>query len=229
MAKSKTKPKPRRRAKALSTKKSVMTVRKKRRRKKSTALSTHRRRAVHPATTRRRKRKTGMMSDSGSAPNLKQMGFRGTMAFLAGAAYGGGTSYFKIGNPWAKAGIGVVGFMGLTHLKMRDLGAGLLGAMGADVVKPLLSKMLNDGDMHDIQYVDPATLSDSGMCDNHGNPIIVDKQGICYSQDHEGTLHEMGDVYSLSDPTSNMQSVSMLPLQEEYNLSANPYNLASGY
>ena len=64
--------------------------------------------------------------------------------------------------------------------------------------------------------------------DENGNPIMIGDDGTVYALNDAGELEEMGDVYqlqdaySLNDSASNLQSVSMLPLQD-----GGPYSLAA--
>jgi hypothetical protein len=230
MAKTKKHTSPKRKKISSVHKKKSKTMATKKKRKKSTSLSAPRRRSSLPVsvntTIRRRRKKKGLLAASGS--EIKANAIHNGAAMLGGAAYGIGSSFIPTSNPWIKAGLGAGLAFTLGMVNLPFLAAGAAGATGADLAKSLVSNLLHDGEMNDVEYVDPATLSDSGMMDENGNPIVMDADGMCYMQDGENSFQAIGDAYSLSEGM-DIQSVSMIPLQDEYSLSANPYNLSAGY
>ncbi len=103
------------------------------------------------------------------------------------------------------------------------VGAGIAGAATYQLATTLFpAGALNDAEMEDTEFVDPNTLSDTGMCDEGGNPIVQDEMGGAYSLQDDGELVPVGDSYSLQQGT-DMRSVSMLPLQD------NRFSLSSPY
>jgi hypothetical protein len=211
----------------VSSKSKTMSTPKKKKRKsparRRTALAKSSRSPI-----RRRKRKTLL---GASTSELKANAVNNGIAFAGGAAYGIGIDMIKVQNPWAKAGIGAGAALGFGFLGMRNVSAGVAGAAGSDLGRAMFSKIgLNDG-MENVEYVDPHTLSDSGLEDEHGNAIIKDRRGICYQQGSDGALHEMGDIYSLSASAGqDMHNNALINLDDDdYSLSSNPYNLASGW
>lgn len=198
----------------------------KRKRKKSTALSTsHRRHRAVAVPRRRSRRKKGLFDASGSG--MKTNALHAVAGLAGGSAYGVGVHLAKshVKNQWVKAGAGVALAMGLGMAGMPFVAAGAAGAAGSDLIQSIMQHGLNDGEMNDVEYVHPDTLSDSGMMNEMGEAIVMDDEGMCYSPDEDGTYHAIGDVYSLQDAT-DIQGVSMVPLQAQ---GRNPYNLASNY
>ncbi len=230
--------KPAKRKKALSVHKpkSKTMVHHKKKRRKRTALSATRRRSSLPVTVstsvrRRRKKKSFLGATGSGAMEIAKKTGAGT---LGGAAYGVGSHFMRNANPWVRSGAGVALAIVTGMVGMPFAAAGVAGAASGELVKSLMGSMLlHDGEMADVRYVDPGTLSDSGMQDDMGEPILMDGEGMCYQKDGERSYQAIGDRFSLQEG-SNMQSVSMLPLTEgmeasPYALSANPYNLASAY
>lgn len=211
-SKSKTKPRKRR---------PIPMATRKRRRKSTRRRST----AVRSLSTKpRRRRRRGMLSSSGSLM---------TSAKGAGAGAIGGAAFVAtrlIPMPlYVRTAVGYVGALGAAmFLKMPFVGAGLAGATTANLLQNLLpATMLHDDDLQETNYVDPNTLSDTGMDDENGDPIVMDENGNAFALAEDGTMNDvdMGEG-------NNMQNVSMVPLFDNnpYALAEqNPYALASGY
>jgi hypothetical protein len=103
------------------------------------------------------------------------------------------------------------------------LGAGIAGATTVQLAGTVFPAFaLNDGEMEDTEFVDANTLSDTGMCDEGGNPIVQDEMGDSYALQDDGELVPVADAYALQEGT-DMKSVSM------YNLQDSPYALQSAY
>lgn len=206
-------------------------TKKRRRRRSPSTLSAHapKRRRRRPLSAAPRRRRRRSMGDSGkSKKNLK-----GSMMNTLGGV-GGGILYnshrflFTTG-PIVKGVIGLGGGMALSYFGAPALGAGAAGAMTTDVMNSLFGGSLKD----DIEYVDPSTLSDSGLMDDEGNAVAVDDSGNLYALNDEGNYEFIGDAYSLAE-NSDMQNVSMLPLYDGADpyasgMGSNQYALASGW
>jgi hypothetical protein len=126
----------------------------------------------------------------------------------------------------AKIAVGLGASIGFSFLGMPSAGAGASGAMIADLASTTFATQLKDEMLEDVEYVDADTLSDTGMCDENGEAIVMDDEGVCYAMNDDGEYEAVGmaNDFSLQDPNVNMQSTSMLPLQDAYSLQ-NPYDL----
>lgn len=207
--KSKSKPRKRR---------SIPMATKRRRKRRSTGI-----RSVS-TKVRRRRRRSGMLSSNGGLmTSVKNNG-----AGAIGGALFVGTRLISMPF-YVRTAVGYAGAVAASLvLKMPFVGAGLAGATTANLLQNLLpATMLHDDDLQDTNYVDPNTLSDTGMDDENGNPIVMDEDGTAYALAENGEMSEvdMGDA-------SDMQAMSMVPLYDNnpFALSQNnPYALASGF
>jgi hypothetical protein len=203
----------------------MITRRRRKRASRKTPFS--RPRTLSAAPRRRRRRKRGFLSaggNSGLMANVKH-NFQGA---LGGAAF---TATRLIQMPlWMRLLLGAGGSMGLSMAGLPFIGAGLMGATTYHAGQTLLpATLLNDDgeDLEDADFVDADTLEDSGYTDEQGNAIVMDDDGIMYTLNDDGDLEAIGDAYSLNED-SDMQTVSMIPMQDQYSLNS-PYSLASGY
>jgi hypothetical protein len=198
----------------------MATTRRKRRKRTSRTRSAISRPRSLSAAPRRRRRKRGFLSSGGSG--LMASVKHNAMGALGGAAF---TATRLIAMPlWMRLLLGAGGSMGLSMAGAPFIAAGLMGATTYHAGQTLLpSALLNDDgeDLEDADYVDADTLEDSGYTDEEGNQIVMDEDGIMYALNDNGDLEAIGDAYALNE-NSNMQSVSMVPLQD-------PYALASSY
>jgi hypothetical protein len=208
--KSKSKSKPRKRSTTMAT------TKRRKRRKKSTTTSVRRRLSAAPV--RRRRKKRGMLSSNGSLmQSAKHNG--------AGAIGGGlflGTRLVAM-PLWGRTVLGYAAAVALGMFNAPFVGAGMAGATTYHLGQSLLpATMLND-DLQDTEFVDPNTLSDTGQVDENGDMIVLDEAGNAYA------LNDAGELCELEEGT-NMESVSMLPLQDPYALNdSNPFALASNW
>lgn len=205
MAKKKSNSKKVKRKKKVNT----MATTRKRRKKRTTTI-----RRAAPIQRRRRRKKKGLMDgNSGIWMSLKKNG---------AGALGGGllllTRFFAM-PLWARTGIGYAGGIGISMAGAPFVGAGLSGATTFNLGQNLFGNFLND-DLEDTEYVDPDTLSDTGMVDDNGDPIVMDDDNVMYALNDGGELQAIGDA-------NNLQNVSMVPLQDAYSLNAGPYDLSS--
>lgn len=194
---------------------------KKRRRRKSPSFSAPRRRS-HRSPARRRRRRG--FSDHVNAAVIKHNG----AALLGGAGYGAmshllGKSKIekKDKHHLLKYGLGGAGVFLLSYLNMPFVAAGTAGAMGKDLIDDFGQHVgLHDGDLEDHHYVDPDTLSDSGLEDEAGNPVFHDEHGMMYALNDMGELEEIGHMDDMQESPYALQDDS------PYALSASPYALA---
>jgi len=190
---------------------------KRKRKRRSTSV----RRALSAAPKRRR-RKRGFLSSGGNTGLM--MSAKNNLVGAAGGSLFLATRLIKL-PLMARAGLGYLGSMALSmYAKAPFLAAGLAGATTYELAGNLLQPLgfLNDGDLEDVEYVDPNTLSDTGMEDGEGNQIVMDDNGNAYALQSNGELEEVGDAYALQD-ANTMGGISM------YNLADNPYALSSPY
>jgi hypothetical protein len=196
-----------------------MATKRKKRRRKSTSV---RRTLSSKPAVRRRRRKRGMFDGS---TGLMAMVKHNSMGALGGALFLA-TRLVSM-NKWVRTAVGFGGAVGLSYFKAPFVGAGMAGATAYQLGESLLPAGLLHDDLEDAEYVDANTLSDSGMDDENGYPIMVSENGSAYALNDNNELEPLDDDYSLQD---GMQSVSMVPLQDAYSLSSpNGYALASGY
>lgn len=196
------------------------TKKRKRRRRHTTALSAPSRRRTHRRRTTRRR---GLSAPGSSSKKMDIVGsgFNTIKGALGGGLYLAPQAAFKIPT-WGKLLYGLVGGATLHLMKAPNVGSGFAGAMTYDVGKSMLGTVLKDGEFTDVEYVDPSTLSDTGLQDENGNAVVMDDDGIVYALQDDGVYEAIGtqedleDAYSLQD---NMQSVSMTPLSDPYSLS----------
>ncbi len=184
--------------------------------------------AKRRTTTRRRPTKKRALS-SGGGGTKKPTIMKAAGTALGGAAGGGLylAPQFLIKMPlWAKALYGFGGAVAAAKFGFPSVGAGMAGGMAVDAGKQFLSTALKDAD-----YVDADTLSDTGYRDQNGNAVVMDDNGDVFALNDDGEYQFIGEADDLlEDDTTDMQSVSMIPLQDEnpYNLN-DAYMLASGY
>lgn len=197
---------------------SPMSARPRRRRRRSSLSASHR------ARPRKRRRSRGL--SDGPKKNWGQA----VMASVGGAS--GGALYiapkFLFTMPWyGKLIYGTVLSVGAHKFGFPNVGSGAAGAMVQDLATQYLGTSLKD--LTDTEYVDPNTLNDTDLEDEHGNAVLSDDDGILYVMNDDGDAVAIGDAYSLAEG-SNLQNVSMLPLQDPYALQGSgAYALASGY
>jgi hypothetical protein len=186
----------------------------KRKRKRSRSIT----RSV--SAPKRRRKKRGLLSASGGSGLV--MSLKKNAIGAAGGLVPIATNLLPIGKI-PKIGINY-GLSILASMFFNPfLGAGIAGATTVQLAGTLFPAFaLNDGEMEDTEFVDPNTLSDTGMCDEGGNPIVEDDMGDAYALQDDGELVPMGNSYALQEGT-DMRSVSMLPLQDS------PYALQSAY
>jgi len=186
----------------------MSTTRKKRRTKRRRSLSAAGPRAIVRRFSRRR-RKKGFLGDSGRIMPAIKTNFSGAI----GGALMVGVDMLPF-KKWIKLSIGAAGSIAASVFNAPHIGSGMAGALAYSSVRTMFPTLLSD-DLEDAQYVDPATLSDSGYIDDNGNAIVQDNSGVMYQLQDNGDLNAIGDAYSLND---SMQSVSMLPLSDPYSL-----------
>lgn len=200
----------------------TMTTKRRRRRPTHHAVSARRR----PPVRRRRKSHLG----AGAPTSNKKVTLMGAM-MNSGAGALGGAIYtvpkFVFKMPiWAKGLWAVGASVGLGMMKFKSAGAGISGAFASDLANSLFATSLKDDNLNDTQYVDPATLSDTGFEDaDSGNAIMSDSSGNVYALNDSGEYQQIGTMQDLQDDSmsedSNLQSVSMVPLQDPYSLNDN--------
>lgn len=200
-------------------KKPMATTRKKRRRKSPVSRTRTR---LSAAPVRRRRRKKGLFSSGGNTGLMAAVKHNGAGAI--GGALFAGTRLIHM-PLWMRLAAGAGGCIGLSMAGMPFVAAGLAGATSYHAAQTLLpATLLNDDgeDLEDADYVDSDTLEDIGYVDEEGNPIVMDDDNVMYALSDDG-LEAIG--YG-----TDIQSVSMIPLQDAYSLNAgNPYDLASGW
>ncbi len=210
--KSKSKSKPRKRVNTMATKK-----RRKRRTTKTTAV--RRRLSAAPKSRRRRRRKG--LADGVTKSGLVKSG-KSALAGSAGGALFLGTRLVKL-PLWARTSLGYAAAIALGMFNAPSVGAGMAGATTYHLGQALLpATMLNDGEMEDTDWVDADTLQDTGQVDENGNNIVMDEDGVAYALNDDNELEAI-------EEGSNMQGVSMLPLQDNPYSLANPYALSENY
>jgi len=197
-------------AKRLKTMSKRKTTRRRRRRKATTlSASPIRRRRRSPrrmlSASPRRSRGIGII-------NSIKDSFNGGMG---GAIYTAPALFMKM-PLWGKIVWGIGGSMALNMLKYPNMANGHSGAFVHDLFLRYVPT-LND-DLLENEYVNPYALSDTGFVDDNGNAVVMDDDGVMYIEDGE-ELQAIGDAYDLQD---DMQTVSMLPLQDPY---SNAFNL----
>lgn len=210
------------RAKTLSKRLKLMATKKRatrRRRRKSTTLSAAPKR--RRTSTRRRRRTTRALSTGAASPRKMSI----TQSLMASAAGGLGGGLYLVPKlvlknmpVWQKVLLGIGGSVALNMAKQPNVAAGFSGAMVADVARSMFPTLLNDDDdLQDTEWVDPNSLSDSGHVDEYGNPVLMSDTGTAYALNENNELEEIGEG-------TDLQSVSMLPLQDAYSLN-DPYSL----
>jgi hypothetical protein len=168
---------------------------------------------------RKRRKKRGFLSSVGGS-SLMQCAKHNAMGALGGSLLLA-TKFIPV-NKWLRTGIAYAGSIAVSKYVNPFMGAGLAGATTIKLLEGLFPAMaLNDGEMEDAKYIDPDTLSDTGMDDDNGNPILADSMGNAYALNENNELEEMEEGF-------NMKSVSMLPLQEEA-YPGNAFALSSSY
>lgn len=181
--------------------------------------------APRKATPKRRRRRGLSDSHSGIMAAAKKNGAAGLGGLLVL-----GTRLVAMPT-WARAAVGFGGSVIVSSmLNFPAIGAGMAGAATYQLGEQLFGSMLHDdmSDLEDVSWVDPNTLSDSGMEDENGNAILCDGDGIMYQLQDNGDLVAIGDMEDLEDGMNDsIPSVSMLPLQD-YSLSS-PYAHPVGY
>jgi len=204
----------RKKVKRKRTTRTMATPRKRRRRRKSTSLSASSLRKRSRKTGRRRRSTRKGFLSAGAKMGLKPAATTAFWGATGGAVYTVPKFFFQI--PWwGKLLYGVPLSVGLSMSGRPNMGAGAAGALVGDMAQ--LAFGLSDGDMQNAQWVDPDTLSDTGLEDEYGNAVSVDDDGVLYALNDEGEYEAIGDAFSLNEG-SNLQSVSMLPLSDIYAL-----------
>jgi hypothetical protein len=220
MAKRKTKTKKRRTTPMAAPKR-------KRRRRTSSTTKLRRSLSARSAAPRRRRRRRGL-SDGMTKGNLVK-----SLKSNGGAALGGlgylGLSFIPVGKYWYVRNILGGGIaIGTAWMGAPNIASGMTGANAYDLGRKILLKMnvaLNDDmgdDLEDTEYVDPATLQDTGMEDQEGNPVVMDDDNILYALSDGNELTAIGDA-------QNMPGAGMILQDNPYALSDNPYSLNDGY
>lgn len=182
----------------------------KKKRRKSTARRSPSVRRSAP-TRRKTRRKKGLL---GASMNEVITHAKGNgLGAVGGALYAIPTTFMKP-SLLGRAAIGIGGAFILSFFGSPFMGAGMSGACGHDLTVQLLSKTgLHDGELEDVEYVDPSTLQDSGYMDEDGNTLPMDEDGIIYSLNDAGEYEAVGDAYSLQDAydLQDVANVQMLP------------------
>lgn len=200
-----------------------MTAIKKRRKRRVTGVV---RRSPSSKAPVRRRRRTGLSSGGSKKFDMTKSIQTSLGGALGGAIYTAPKFFVKTGL-MANIGIGIVASMALNYFNMPSASAGAMGALVSDIGRTQFATSLKD-DFEDAQYVDPSTLSDTGLCDESGNSVVMDDEGVVYTLNDEGDYQAIGmsNEFNLSDENVNQQSVSMLPLNDAYSLQGNsPYDL----
>jgi len=107
--------------------------------------------------------------------------------------------------------------MAAAMMKFPSVGAGAAGAAMLDLAKGKLAMVLKD-DMEDAEYVDSDTLSDTGFCDENGNGVVMDDDGVVYALQDNGDYQAIGmaeDVFNLQDTLAENE----FPMSDAYSLS----------
>lgn len=212
--------------------------------KKTKKRSTPRKRTsavARPRSTRRRSspRRKKALSSGGSTQ--KKLTIMKTISNMGGGIVGGGVYVapkFLWKFPlWGKILYGVGAASMANVFKSPNVGSGIMGATMLDVAQSLASVGLKDEGLEDVEYVDPSTLSETGFEDEAGNKIVMDDDGVVYALNGNGEYQAIGNRNDLpmdDDDDEGMgedlQTVSMLPLQDIYALSGgNNYSLGAGY
>jgi hypothetical protein len=193
--------------------------------KRSNTMAKRKRRrsrsVTRPASApKRRRKRRGLLSASGGTGFMMSIKKNGVGAL--GGLVPVATNFIPVGKI-PKIAINYLLSIPASMYVSPFVGAGIAGAATYQLATTLFPAVaLNDGEMEDTEFVDPNTLSDTGMCDEGGNPIVSDEVGDAYALQDDGELVPMGNAYALQEGT-DMRSVSMLPLQD------NPYALQSAY
>lgn len=206
------------------------TAKKKRRTTRSVAKPRARRR-----TTVKKRRPRGLSDGLSGKPTLMKSAKTAGGGALGGAIYSAPQFIVKLPT-WGKVAYGVATAIGAGMMKAPSVSAGIAGATSFDLIRTLASPMLKD-DLEDAEYVDPSTLSDSGLEDENGNAVAIDDNGNVFALNDGGDYVMIGrkeDLQDAFDLQDDMQSVSMVPLSDPYSLqdnmgAGNAYSLASGY
>jgi hypothetical protein len=210
------------RKKSVSPKSKIRTMatKRKRRRRPGTSVRRALSATARKSGTRRRRRKRGL-SAALSMSNIITHAKHNSAGAVGGGLF---TATRMVSMPmWIRVLVGYGGSMALSMMNAPFVGAGLAGATTSHLAERLLPiGMLNDGEeLEDTEYVDPSTLSDTGMCDDNGNDILMDNDGIAYALNDSGELEAIGEG-------SDIQGVSMIPLSDPYALN-DAYQLSSAY
>jgi len=186
------------------------TTGKKRKKRATTTLRARRRNPVAKKTVRRRKRPLGAGLTGGLMGNVKN-----NLGGAIGGALFTAPSFFIKLPLWGKLVYGIGGAMVLGMMKYDHIGAGVSGAMVNDLARSTFPTMLNDN-LEDAEYVDPATLSDTGLEDSNGNAVVVDDEGTVYSLNEAGEYQAIGD----SSDLEAMQETTLpsFPISDVYAL-----------
>jgi len=187
------------------------TIGKKRKKRAVTTLRSKRRNPVAKKTVRRRKRTLGAgMSGGGLMSNVKN-----NLGGAIGGALFTAPSFFMKLPLWGKLAYGIGGAMILGVMKYDHIGAGVTGALVNDIARTSFPTMLADN-LEDAEFVDPSTLSDTGLEDGNGNAVVMDDEGIVYALNDSGDYQAIGTTSDLEA----MQETSLpsFPLSDVYAL-----------
>ena len=201
----------------------------KRRRRRSTASTRpavrRRRRSPMSAAPKRRRRRLG--DSGGSMTKRLTNGLKTT----GGGALGGAlytAPQFAFAMPWwGKLLYGGAVAIAAGAAGAPSVGAGSAGAAVFDLAKNKFALALKD-DMQDAEYVDSDTLSDTGFCDENGNEVVMDDDGVAYQLNDDGDYQAIGmadDLFALNDGYrgDDMNQLSMVPVADAYSLNDRNY------
>jgi hypothetical protein len=204
-------------SKLLKSKLNKMATTGKKRKKRAVKRSTTLRSAPQRKAVTRRKRKRGLSANGQGG--LMVAGKNAIGGAVGGALFTLPSLFMKL-PLWGKIVYGLTGAVVLSVMKFDHVGAGLSGAMVNDIARSQFPTMLNDG-MEDTEFVNPNTLSETGMEDGNGNSIVADGEGVVYALNDNGDYQAIGtkeQLFQLQDDAVPMVNRGMIPLNDVYSL-----------